>query len=139
MPEPLQKRGDADFALRAIDCKIESGEGRLFNGIGGENGLRHLLKVVDCAIPICAASAGSAAISFSAGQRDADDAGRGREDFFGRAAEDLGGRCAGGAGRVQCPPARRRSWRCPALMATTRTLPPVAREIFLVDDAAARP
>jgi hypothetical protein len=63
-------------------------------------------------------------------QRDADDAGGGGKDLFGWAAEDFlrGGAGGAGGGQAGWPAAQ---LALPALMATTRTRPPVARRCSL--------
>jgi hypothetical protein len=45
----LADAGDAHFALRSLVASpsFEAGEGGFLHGVGGENGLRHLLEVVE--------------------------------------------------------------------------------------------
>ena len=130
MPEPLPKRGDADLSHRSVAaCQIEAREGRLLHRVRGQDGLRHLLKMIGLGAER-AASSGSAAISFSAGS--------------GTPMMPVEEGKTSSARQPKSSP-RRRRWRArlaspawpaaqlalPALMATTRTRPPVARRFSL--------
>ena len=125
MPEPLHSP-----AMRtSLSSDLEPRKRGLLHHIGGEDGLRHLLKRSDSA-PSGAASAGIAAISFSAGRgtpiMPVDEGKTSSALQWKTSAAALHVACA--ALRPACPAAQ---LALPAFTATTRTLPPVALKCSL--------
>ena len=75
---------------------FEAGEGGLLDGVGGEDGFGDLLEVIGFRAE-GGGKFGKRGNEFFRRQRDADDAGGGREDFFRLAVKGFGGGFAGGA------------------------------------------
>ena len=118
--------GNADLARCAIaPAPIQPREGDLLHGIGGEDGLCGLLRSGSCSVPSDAARSGSDGDEFFRRQRHADDAGRRWKDLF-RAATEARAAAAQVARAALKPASPAAQLALPALMATTRTRPPVA-------------
>ncbi len=79
---------------------VETGEkGRLFHGVGGQDGFGNLLKVIRLGTDGFRKFR-QRGDEFFRRQRNADNSGGRRKDFFRFACERLGGRLAGGAGSI---------------------------------------
>ena len=108
MPAPLAQ--PKRLTVLAVD--FEGGVGDFELGVGGEDGGGEGVRRGRGVSPRAAAACGDGGDELFDGERDADDAGGGREDLVEDAAELVGDGDAGFDGRLRCRARRWRSWRC---------------------------